>query len=102
MWARPTAFPHRTPGFNFLVIGEWMEPAATATNVAWVRESYAAMPPHFASGRYVNYLNADEVGEQSQAASWAELARLREVKRRYDPENQFHMNQNIRPQTVTV
>ena len=94
-----TAFPHRTPGFNFLVIGEWTEPAATAANVAWVRESYAAMAPHFASGRYVNYLNADEVGEQSAvAASFGpNWTRLREVKRRYDPENHFHMNQNIKP-----
>jgi FAD/FMN-containing dehydrogenase len=94
-----TAFPHRTPGFNFLVIGEWTEPAATAANVAWVRESYAAMAPHFASGRYVNYLNADEVGEQSAvAASFGpNWTRLREAKRRYDTENHFHMNQNIKP-----
>jgi FAD/FMN-containing dehydrogenase len=94
-----TAYPHRTPGFNFLVVGEWAEPGATAANVAWVRESYAAMAPHFASGRYVNYLNAEEVGEQNAvaAAFGPNWARLREVKRRYDPDNVFHLNQNIKP-----
>jgi FAD/FMN-containing dehydrogenase len=91
-----TAFPHRSPGYNLLVVGEWMEPAATQANVAWARETYAAMTSHFASGRYVNYLNADEASE-SAAAFGPNAARLREVKRRWDPDNAFHLNQNIRP-----
>ena len=63
------------------------------------REAYAAMAPHFTAGRYVNYLNADEVGEDSavEAAFGPNWKRLREVKRRYDPENVFHLNQNIKP-----
>jgi FAD/FMN-containing dehydrogenase len=94
-----TAFPHRTVGYNFLAVGEWLEASATAANVAWAREAYAAMDPHFATGRYVNYLNADEVTEQSavSAAFGPNWKRLREVKRRYDPDNLFHLNQNIKP-----
>ena len=94
-----TAFPHRTPGFNFLVVGEWTDPAATGANIAWVRESYAAMTPHLAGGRYANYLNAEEVGEhQAVAAAFGpNWARLRDVKRRYDPDNVFRLNQNIAP-----
>jgi FAD/FMN-containing dehydrogenase len=94
-----TAFPHRTVGFNLLLVGQWVDPAATGVNVAWVRESYAAMARHFASGRYVNYLNADEVGEANavMAAFGPNWARLREIKRRYDPDNVFHLNQNIKP-----
>jgi FAD/FMN-containing dehydrogenase len=94
-----TAFPHRTPGFNFLAVGEWVDPAATTANIAWVRETHAAMAPHFGSGRYVNYLNAEEVGEQSAvaAAFGPNWKRLGEVKRRYDPQNVFHLNQNIKP-----
>jgi FAD/FMN-containing dehydrogenase len=97
--ATATAFPHRTPGYNLLMAGEWMSPADTATNVAWVRDTYAAMSPHFASGRYVNYLNTDEVGDQGAvaAAFGPNFARLREMKRRYDPDNVFHHNQNIKP-----
>ncbi len=94
-----TAFPHRTPGFNMLVAGEWMDPAQTAVNTDWTRQTYAAMSSHFAAGRYANYLNADEVGDQSAlaAAFGPNAARLREVKRRYDPDNVFHHNQNIKP-----
>ena len=94
-----TAFPHRSVGYNFLTVGEWLDPSATAANVKWVRDSYAALVPHFASGRYVNYLNADEVAEGSAvtAAFGPNANRLREVKQRYDPENVFHLNQNIKP-----
>ena len=94
-----TAFPHRSVGYNFLAVGEWVDAAATKANVAWTREAYAAMAPHFTAGRYVNYLNADEVGEDSavSAAFGPNWKRLSEVKRRYDPDNVFHLNQNIKP-----
>ena len=97
--ATATAFPHRTPGFNLLVAGEWMDPADTAANIAWTRETYTAMSPHFGAGRYANYLNADEVDDQSAvaAAFGPNAARLRELKRRDDPDNVFHHNQNIKP-----
>ena len=94
-----TAFPHRASGFNLLVAGEWMSPTDTAANIAWTRDTYAALSAHFASGRYGNYLSADEVGDASAvaAAFGPNAARLREVKRRYDPDNVFHHNQNITP-----
>ena len=94
-----TAFPHRSVGYNFLTVGEWLEGAESRANTAWVRETYAAMAPHFAAGRYVNYLNADEVteGDAVSAAFGPNGKRLREIKRRYDPDNVFHLNQNIKP-----
>jgi FAD/FMN-containing dehydrogenase len=94
-----TAFPHRTVGYNFLTVGQWTDPGATATNVGWVRESYDAMARHFASGRYVNYLNADDIREAGavSAAFGPNAKRLREVKQKYDPGNVFHLNQNIKP-----
>ncbi len=94
-----TAFPHRAVGYNFLAVGEWMEASATTANVAWTRGAYAALAPHFAAGRYVNYLNAEEMDQAGavEAAFGPNWKRLREVKRRYDPENVFHLNQNIKP-----
>jgi FAD/FMN-containing dehydrogenase len=94
-----TAFPHRAVGYNFLAVGEWMEASATAANIAWTREAYTAMAPHFAAGRYVNYLNVEEMDQASavEAAFGPNWKRLREVKRRYDPDNIFHLNQNIKP-----
>jgi FAD/FMN-containing dehydrogenase len=50
-----------------------------------------------ASGRYSNYLGDDEPGDPAAAAYGINYKRLREIKRKYDPENFFHMNQNIRP-----
>jgi len=97
--ATDTAFPHRAVGYNFLAVGEWVDASTTAANVAWTRDAYAAMAPHFAAGRYANYLNAEEVGaaDAVTAAFGPNWKRLLEVKRRYDPENIFHLNQNIKP-----
>ena len=94
-----TAFPHRTPGYNFLAVGEWLDAGASAANIAWTRAAYAGMAPHFAEGRYANYLNADEVTDPREvsAAFGSNTKRLREVKQRYDPDNVFHLNQNIKP-----
>jgi FAD/FMN-containing dehydrogenase len=94
-----TAFPHRAPGYNLLVLGQWVDPAAGAANVGWVRDTFAAMARHFAPGKYVNYLNADELGhgDALRAAFGPNLARLQELKQRYDPENVFHLNQNVKP-----
>jgi hypothetical protein len=76
-----------------------MDPAATGSNISWVRETYTAMARHYTSGRYVNYLNTDDIKERASvaAAFGPNGARLGEVKRRYDPDNVFHLNQNIRP-----
>jgi FAD/FMN-containing dehydrogenase len=92
-----TAFTHRTPGYNFLVAGEWLDPADNDTNIAWVRRYFDAMSPHFRDERYVNYLGDDEGEQAPDAAYGPALARLREVKRKYDPNNLFHLNQNIVP-----
>ncbi len=92
-----TAFPHRSQGYNWLVLSQWTDHAATDRCVAWARDTYAAMGPFLASGRYLNYLDDDEAGDPVAAAYGPNYRRLRELKTKYDPENFFHMNQNIRP-----
>ena len=92
-----TAFPHRADGHNLVVISEWMDPANTERCIAWARETYSKMEPFMASGRYVNYLADDETGDPIAAAYGPNYGRLQELKRKYDPSNFFHMNQNIRP-----
>ena len=96
--AGDTAIPHRTAGYNFLVLGQWMDPAAGDRCIAWVRETFAAMQPFMASGRYVNYLGDDEAsGDPVAAAYGPNYARLQQLEAKYDPDNFFHMNQNITP-----
>lgn len=92
-----TAFPLRAPGYNFLVLSQWTDPADDEQCIAWARETYAAMQPFVGVGRYVNYLDNDDLGDAVAAAYGPNYRRLREIKAKYDPENFFHMNQNIRP-----
>ncbi|MGZ8483959.1 MAG: FAD-binding oxidoreductase [Candidatus Binatia bacterium] len=95
-----TAFPHRREGYNFLVVSEWLNPDENGQNIAWARQSYDLMRPCFAPGRYVNYLGDDD-GEDAVAAAYGpNYPRLRTLKTKYDPMNLFHLNQNIRPDTM--
>jgi FAD/FMN-containing dehydrogenase len=95
--ATDTAFPHRADGYNMLVLSEWMDPKQTEACTAWARESYAALQPFMGTGRYVNYFDDDELGDAVAAAYGPNYRRLQEIKAKYDPNNFFHMNQNIRP-----
>jgi FAD/FMN-containing dehydrogenase len=92
-----TAFPHRADGYDLLVLAEWMDRAETERCIAWARDTYAAMQPFMAAGRYVNYLDHDEAGDPVATAYGPNYRRLQELKAKYDPSNVFHMNQNIRP-----
>jgi FAD/FMN-containing dehydrogenase len=92
-----TAFPHRSAGYNVVLTGEWMNPADSDKNIQWVRETYDALKPFMASARYVNYLEADAPGDPLSEAYGPNIARLRQIKAKYDPANFFHVNQNIKP-----
>ena len=94
--ATDTAYPHREPGWNLIVIGEWLEALDDEANVAWARESFGAMASFMDEAAYVNYLADDEAGRVRAAygPNWERLVRL---KRRVDPDNFFRLNQNIDP-----
>jgi FAD/FMN-containing dehydrogenase len=93
-----TAVPHREEGWNILIPSVWTDPADTEANVAWTREAFAALQPHFGTGRrWLNYLGDDQAEDAVHAAYGPNYDRLRDVKRRYDPDNAFHLNHNIAP-----
>jgi FAD/FMN-containing dehydrogenase len=91
-----TAVPHRTEGWNLLLPSEWMDPADTEVNIAWTKDSFAALSEHFSGGRWLNYLGDDQ-DDAISAAYGPNYERLVEVKRRHDPDNVFHLNHNIVP-----
>jgi FAD/FMN-containing dehydrogenase len=91
-----TACAMRVSGFNVVLISQWTEPADTERGTAWCRETYAALKPFLSSTRYLNYMADDEV-DPAAAVYGPNYERLRELKRRFDPENVFHINVNIRP-----
>lgn len=92
-----TAFPHRAPGFNLLVASEWLDPGEDGAQIAWARETYEALKPFMASGGYVNYMGGDETEDRVASAYGENFERLRQIKRQFDPDNLFRMNQNIVP-----
>jgi FAD/FMN-containing dehydrogenase len=95
--ATETAVPHREQGWNLLIPSVWIDPSDSEANIAWSRDTFAAMRPHFGEGRWLNYLGDDQAEDAIRAAYGPNFERLREVKRRYDPDNVFHLNHNIAP-----
>lgn len=91
-----TAFPHRAPGFNLLIIAQWTDPEDAQACTAWARDTFDSLRDHMANAAYVNYLDADD-GARIAAAYGPNYSRLRAVKRVYDPDNIFRLNQNIEP-----
>lgn len=90
-----TAYSARDAKFVINVHGRWERAAQDDECIAWARAFFKAAAPYASSGAYVNFMTADE-DERIAAAYGPNYARLLEIKRRYDPENVFHLNQNIR------
>jgi FAD/FMN-containing dehydrogenase len=91
-----TAVPHRDEGWNLLLPSERLDPAHTEANIAWTKDTFAALSEHFSGGRWLNYLGDDQ-DDAITSAYGPNYARLVEVKRRFDPDNVFHLNHNIVP-----
>jgi FAD/FMN-containing dehydrogenase len=90
-----TAFAHRDSRFMVSFLAMYGGgPEVEAEQERWVGESVASVAPA-GTGTYVNFLGNGERGGDVYPA--ATLARLRQVKRRYDPENLFRLNTNILP-----
>jgi hypothetical protein len=94
--ADATAFPHRDARWLINVPGQWADPAHTSLEVAWVRDTYAALRPFLCDGVYSNFMEDDD-DDPAGAAYGVTLERLARIKGRYDPDNVFRLNQNITP-----
>ena len=93
--ADATAFGHRDATFAVVIAGMWPDPADNDAHTRWVRDYDAAIAPLSQGGSYINFASGDD--QAKVAANYgANYGRLQEVKRRYDPDNVFHLNQNIR------
>ena len=93
-----TAFSRRDVQFIVSVHARWRDPAQDADCTAWARGLHDALAPHATGGVYVNYMSGDEA-ERVHGAYGASYERLTRIKRRYDPANLFHHNQNIGSQS---
>jgi FAD/FMN-containing dehydrogenase len=92
-----TAFRFRDATHLLTIAAGWDDGDA-APHESWTRRSWARLRPWSCGGSYVNHLAADEGRDRLRDAYGAETwQRLVALKRRYDPDNVFHLNQNIDP-----
>jgi len=91
-----TAWGHRDAKYATVIAGMWPDPADNDKGIRWVKDYYAALAPHSQPGGYVNFASADDQAKVRDNFG-AAYDRLAQVKRRYDPTNLFHLNQNITP-----
>jgi FAD/FMN-containing dehydrogenase len=92
-----TAWADRGSRYAQVIVGVDPDPAAAPQLRDWARAYHDALHPHSAGGAYVNMMMHDEGPERIRASYRDNYDRLVEIKRRYDPGNQFRINQNIDP-----
>jgi hypothetical protein len=94
--AGDTAFSFREANFSEVIVGVDPDPANNDRLTQWARDYWLALHPFSAGGGYLNMMMDD--GEDGVKAAYRDnYARLAQVKRKYDPENLFRVNQNIKP-----
>ena len=94
-----TAFATRSAPFMVSIDGNWDDPADDESNIGWVRSAWDAVREHGTGDVYLNFTGlADEApGAGVDTAFGRNLRRLAEIKRKYDPDNFFRLNNNITP-----
>jgi hypothetical protein len=91
-----TAWGYRNANWGSVFAGVDPDPANVDAISAWSKEYYEALHPFSAGGAYVNMM-MEEGQDRVEAAYGENYARLAQIKAKYDPDNLFHVNQNIRP-----
>ena len=91
-----TAFAYREANFATVIAGMWPDAGQNEANIGWVRGYYEATAPLSEAGGYINFMSGDDQ-DRIKMNYKGNYERLVDVKRRYDPGNLFHMNQNIAP-----
>lgn len=93
-----TAYAGRDAQYVMNVHGRWRSPSDDDAVRTWARRVFEEAKPFATGGGYVNFLTEDESG-RVESTYGANFQRLRELKRRFDPDNFFRMNLNIPPST---
>jgi FAD/FMN-containing dehydrogenase len=91
-----TAFSFRDANFAEVIVGVDPDPANNERMIQWARDYWMALHPYSAGGGYLNMM-MDEGADNVKAAYRDNYARLAQIKATYDPNNLFHVNQNITP-----
>jgi len=91
-----TAWNKRDARWSMVIVGVDPDPENAGKIKTWARDYWEALHPYTLGGSYINFMM--EEGEDRIKASYGDnYKRLQKVKTKYDPENFFHINQNIKP-----
>jgi FAD/FMN-containing dehydrogenase len=91
-----TPFAYRNGGWAGVIVGVDPDPANAGKITDWAKSYWEELHPTTAGGAYINFMMA-EGEDRIQASYRGNYRRLTEIKAVYDPENLFHINQNIPP-----
>lgn len=92
-----SAYSGRSARFDFLVATSWEDAAEDEERLAGARRYFETMTPYLPGPAYINSLEDEGIDRIRAAYGPAKYDRLAALKRQYDPDNVFHLNQNIRP-----
>jgi hypothetical protein len=93
-----TAWSYRDANFAQVIVGVDPDPANNDPMIAWSKEYWKSTHPFSSGGAYVNMM-MDEGQDRVRAAYRGNYDRLAAIKAKYDPDNLFRLNQNIKPKT---
>ncbi len=94
--ADATAWASRDVKWAQVIVGVDPDPANATLVKDWTVEYWEAVHPYATGGAYVNFM-MDEGQQRVEATYGDNYRRLASIKAKYDPDNLFHVNQNIRP-----
>ena len=92
-----TPWAHRDANFAEVVVGVDPDPANNEKIIKWSQDYWNALHPYSSGGSYLNFEMADESNDRVKKSYGENYQRLSEIKKKYDPDNFFRVNQNIRP-----
>jgi hypothetical protein len=95
-----TAFAYRNVNFAPVIAGQWPDASENEANIAWVRDYWTSLHEFSEPGGYLNFQDSDDQSRIEETLG-SNYARLAELKAKYDPDNFFHINQNITPAPAT-
>ena len=90
------AFAHRQFPYAPVIVSQWLDAADSEKNIAWARESWTALHAYAGGGVYVNDLSLDDE-DRVRTGYGANYERLAALKKKYDPDDLFRLNPNIKP-----
>lgn len=93
-----SAFFGREAPFLINPEANWEDPADDEANISWARDLIAAVEPYSDGSRYLNFAGFQEEGDAMMESAYGPYyQRLVDLKTKYDPDNFFRLNQNVKP-----